>query len=80
MKRAKKDRLEVAASRRSCPGLAPRTSLKLLYQILGENASPNPDGEGGIFPVAGWEFALTVLGTAWLTGQLFRLIDWIEGS
>ena len=28
--------------------------------------------------MSGWEFILTVIGAAWLTGQLFRLIDWIE--
>lgn len=28
--------------------------------------------------MSGWVLALTVIGTAWVTGQLFRLIDWIE--
>lgn len=28
--------------------------------------------------MSGWVLALTVIGTGWLTGQLFRLIDWIE--
>lgn len=25
-----------------------------------------------------WVLALTTIGAGWLTGQLFRLIDWIE--
>jgi hypothetical protein len=33
-----------------------------------------------VFPVTGWEVVLTVIGTGWLTGRLFRLIDWIERS
>lgn len=28
----------------------------------------------------GWVLALTVIGTGWMAGQLFRLIDWIERS
>ena len=42
-----------------------------------KNASPNLDRRGGAL-VSGWELALTMIGTAWVTGQLFRLIDWIE--
>ena len=30
--------------------------------------------------MSGWVLALTIIGTGWLTGQLFRLIDWIEGG
>ena len=28
--------------------------------------------------MSGWVLALTIIGSGWLTGQLFRLIDWIE--
>ena len=42
--------------------------------------SSDEDGVGGALPMSGWVLALTIIGTDWLTGQLFRLIDWIEGS
>lgn len=78
MKRAKKDRPKAGTFEQSRPGLAPRTHRKIIISNSRENASPNLDGEGGVFPVSGWVLALTVIGTGWLTGQLFRLIDWIE--
>ena len=28
--------------------------------------------------MSGWVLALTMIGSGWLTSQLFRLIDWIE--
>ena len=65
-------------TRREYAGPAPRTNYKIIISNSRENASPNLDGEGGVLPVSGWELALTVIGTGWLTGQLFRLIDWIE--
>lgn len=76
MKR-KKDRPEVAPSRRSCPGLAPRTIDVIIISNSRQNASPNPDGEGGFSPMP-WAFALSLIGAGWLTGQLFRVVDWIE--
>ena len=78
MKRAKKDRPKVAAFEQSRPGLAPRTNRMIIISNSRKNASPNLDGEGGVLPVSGWVLALTIIGTGWLTGQLFRLIDWIE--
>lgn len=50
MKRAKKDRPEVAASRRHRPGLAPRNLRKIIISNSRQNASPNPDGGGGALP------------------------------
>lgn len=78
MKRAKKDRPKAGTFEQSRPGLAPRTVNKIIISNSRENASPNLDGEGGVLPVSGWVLALTVIGTGWITGQLFRLIDWIE--
>lgn len=78
MKRAKKDRPKAGTFEQSRPGLAPRTSRKIIISNSREKASPNLDGEGGALPVSGWVLALTMIGTGWLTGQLFRLIDWIE--
>lgn len=78
MKRAKKDRPKAGTFEQSRPGLAPRTICKIIISNSRQNASPNLDGEGGVLPVSGWELALTIIGTGWLTGQLFRLIDWIE--
>ena len=80
MKRAKKDRPKAGTFEQSRPGLAPGTVSKIIISNSRENASPNLDGEGGVLPVSGWVLALTIIGTGWLTGQLFRLIDWIEGS
>lgn len=77
MKRAKKDRPEAATSRRPRPGLAPRTLNKIIISNSRQNASPNLDKRGGNLPMS-WAFTLTVIGAGWLTGQLFRLIDWIE--
>lgn len=51
---------------------------KIIIPNSRKNASPNLDGGGGALPVSGWVLALTMIGTGWLTGQLFRLIDWIE--
>lgn len=42
-----------------------------------QNASPIRTGKED-FPVAGWEIILAAIGTGWLTGWLFRLIDMIE--
>ena len=78
MKRAKKDRPKAGTFEQSRPRLAPRTVSKIIISNFRKNASPNLDGEGGVLPVSGWVLALTVIGTGWLTGQLFRLIDWIE--
>ena len=78
MKRAKKDRPKAGTFEQSRPGLAPRTVSKIIISNSLENASPNLDREGGVLPVSGWVLALTMIGTGWLTGQLFRLIDWIE--
>lgn len=78
MKRAKKDRPKAGTSERSCPRLAPRTVSEIIISNSWKNASPNLDGGGGALPMSGWVLALTVIGTGWLTGQLFRLIDWIE--
>ncbi len=75
---AKKDRPKAGTFERPRPGLAPGTSRKIIISNSRQNASPNLDGGGGALPMSGWEFILTVIGAAWLTGQLFRLIDWIE--
>lgn len=77
MKRAKKDRPEVAPSRRLRPRLAPRTVGKIIISNFREKASPNLDGGGGALPMS-WEFTLTVIGAAGLVRQFARLIDWIE--
>ena len=77
MKRAKKDRPKAGTFEQSRPGLAPRNFHMMIITCSRKNASPNLDGEGGA-PMSGWELALTMIGTAWVTGQLFRLIDWIE--
>ncbi len=29
--------------------------------------------------MSGWALMLTLIGTGWLVGQLFRVIDWMEG-
>ena len=78
MKNAKKDRPKTGTFEQSCPGLAPRTNRMIIISNSRQNASPNLDGGGGVLPMSGWVFALTIIGTGWLTGQLFRLIDWIE--
>lgn len=65
-------------TRREYAGPAPRTICKIIIPNSRENASPNLDGGGGALPMSGWVLALTIIGTGWLTGQLFRLIDWIE--
>lgn len=78
MKRAKKDRPKAGTFEQSRPGLAPRTICKIIIPNSRENASPNLDRGGGALPMSGWVLALTIIGTGWLTGQLFRLIDWIE--
>lgn len=80
MKRAKKDRPKAGTFEQSRPGLAPRTLRKIIIPNSRQNASPNLDGGGGALPMSGWVLALTIIGTGWLTGQLFRLIDWIEGG
>lgn len=77
MKRAKKDRPKAGTFEQSRPGLSPRTVGKIIISNSRQNASPNLDGGGGVLPMS-WAFTLTVIGTGWLTGQLFRLIDWIE--
>lgn len=77
MKRAKKDRPKAGTFEQSRPGLAPRTKSMFIISNSWQNASPNLDGGGGA-PMSGWVLALTIIGTGWLTGQLFRLIDWIE--
>lgn len=53
MKRAKKDRPEVAPSRRLRPRLAPRTVGKIIISNFREKASPNLDGEGVPSPCPG---------------------------
>lgn len=78
MKTTKKDRPKAGTFEQSRPGLAPRTRYKSIISNPRQNASPNLDGGGGASPMSGWVLALTVIGTGWLTGQLFRLIDWIE--
>ena len=80
MKNAKKDRPKAGTFERPRPGLAPRTNRMIIISNSRQNASPNLDGGGGVLPMSGWVFALTIIGTGWLTGQLFRLIDWIEGG
>lgn len=77
MNRAKKDRPKAGTFEQSRPGLAPRTSHKIIISNSRQNASPNPDKRGGIFPVS-WAMVLTYIGAAGLVHQLFRLIDWIE--
>ena len=78
MNRAKKDRPKVAAFEQSRPGLAPRTTGKIIISNSRQNASPNLDGGGGASPMSGWVLALTVIGSGWLTSQLFHFVDWIE--
>ena len=78
MNRAKKDRPKAGTFEQSCPGLAPRTNRMIIISNSRQNASPNLDGGGGASPMSGWVLALTMIGSGWLTGQLFRLIDWIE--
>lgn len=78
MRRAKKDRPKAGTFEQSRPGLAPRTIYMNIISNSRQNASPNLDGGGGALPMSGWVLALTVIGSGWLTGQLFRLIDWIE--
>lgn len=78
MKRAKKDRPKAGTFEQSRPGLAPRTNYMLIIPNSRQKASPNLDGGGGALPMSGWVLALTIIGTGWLTGQVFRLIDWIE--
>lgn len=77
MKRAKKDRPKDGTFEQSRPGLAPRTVVKIIISNSRQNASPNLDKRGGIFPVS-WEFMLTVIGSGFLVSQLSRFIDWIE--
>ena len=79
MNRAKKDRPKEATFEQSLrPGLAPRTIRIFIISNSRQNASPNLDGGGGASPMSGWVLALTMIGSGWLTSQLFRLIDWIE--
>ena len=73
----KKDRPEAATSERRCPGLAPINVYMIIISNSRQNASPNPDKRGGIFPVS-WAFMLTVIGSGFLVSQLSRFIDWIE--
>ncbi len=77
IKRTKKDRPKDGAFEQSRPGLAPRTVAKIIISNSRQNASPNLDKRGGIFPVS-WEFMLTVIGSGFLVSQLSRFIDWIE--
>lgn len=65
-------------TRREYVGPAPGTISKNIISNSRQNASPNLDGRGGVLPMSGWVLALTVIGSGWLTSQLFRLIDWIE--
>lgn len=78
MKTTKKDRPKAGTFEQSRPGLVPRTIHANIISNSREKASPNLDGGGGALPMSGWVLALTIIGTGWLTGQLFRLIDWIE--
>ena len=48
MNRAKKDRPKVAAFEQSRPGLAPRTTGKIIIANFRQIASPNLDGGGGL--------------------------------
>ena len=51
MKRAKKDRPKAATFEQSLrPGLAPRTINEIIISNSRQNASPNLDGKGGVFP------------------------------
>ena len=77
MKTTKKDRPKAGTFERSRPGLAPRTSHKIIISNSRENASPNLDGGGGALPMS-WAMLLTYIGAAGLVSQFARLIDWIE--
>ena len=64
-------------TRREYAGPAPRTVSKIIISNSRQNASPNLDEGGGVFPMS-WAFTLTVIGAAGLVRQFARLIDWIE--
>ena len=79
MKYAKKDRPKAGTFEQSRSGLAPRTNAVVIISNSRQNASPNLDKRGGISPMS-WAMILTYIGAAGLVHQLFRLLDWIEGS
>lgn len=62
-----------AASSRACAWNFPRK----YYTKFPEKCKPQ-SGRGRRFSPVSWEFALTIIGDAWLVGRLFRLVDWIE--
>ncbi|MCI9114555.1 MAG: hypothetical protein HFF96_09915 [Oscillibacter sp.] len=78
MKRVKKDRPKAGTFEQSRPRVCPGINGKAIISDFRQNASPNLDGGGGASLMSGWVLALTMIGSGWLTGQLFRLIDWIE--
>ena len=77
--RQKKAARRLAPSSGRVQGLRRERLTRKLYQIPGRMQAPIRTGKE-VFPVTGWEVVLTMIGTGWLTGRLFRLIDWIERS
>ena len=78
MKHAKKDRPKAGTFEQSRPWLAPGTGYKNYYIRFLEKCKPQSGRERRCLSVSGWVLALLLIGTGWVTGQLFRLIDWIE--
>ena len=78
MKRAKKACPKAGTFGQARPGLAPRTHCKMIISNSRQNASPNLDGGRRCPPPMFWELIPTTIGIAWLTCQLFRIVDLIE--
>lgn len=56
MDRTKKDRPKAATFGQSCPGLASTNIRKIIISNFRQNASPNLDKGGGVFP---WSLGLS---------------------
>lgn len=77
MKTTKKARPGAGTSERACPGLAPRNNVYDYYTKFSAKCKPQ-SGQGRRFASVSWEFALTIIGPAWLVARFARLIDWME--
>lgn len=48
------------------------------YYIIFRRKIKPKSGQGRRFSSVSWEFALTIIGAAWLVARFARLIDWME--
>lgn len=74
---AKKCLHEAATSWRHRPRLAPRTTLGILYQILGKMQAPIRTGKEVSSPVT-WGLLFTIAGVFLAVKIFMDFLDWLE--